>query len=179
MIKELEHTRITKTEIHLRNLGEKSVYDLVESTLNIDPKKARGMMPRTLEEMKLDNDERVEKCTSLKTLTHEVCNITNGNPFFIKQQIIYWIGQGLLALDENDQWVWDIDKIRESNVLGDVVSMILEKIKMLPVSTQRALTVSIILFLIIAIGLQYKHSTTFLCTGRYVHASGQKSISIF
>ncbi len=146
MVSDLEHTRITKTEIHLRNLREKSVYNLIESILNIDPKKARRMMPPAYEEIKFNDDESIKKCTSLKTLTREICNITNGNPFFIRQQIIYWIGQGLLALDENDEWVWDIDKIKESSVLGNVVSMILEKMKTLPLSTQRALTVSIIFF---------------------------------
>lgn len=84
-------------------------------------------------------------CTSLQRLTSAVCSITNGNPFFIRQQIICWIDQGLLRLDKKQhRWVWDIEKIRECTVLNDVVSMVSEKIRRLPESTQHALKVSLV-----------------------------------
>jgi len=81
-------------------------------------------------------------CTSLQRLTSAVCSITNGNPFFIRQQIICWIDQGLLKLDvKQHRWVWDIEKIRKCTVLNDVVSMVSEKIRRLPELTQHALTI--------------------------------------
>ena len=70
-----------------------------------------------------------------------IYNVTNGNPFFVQQQIISLREKNLLRFEE--KWVWDdIDIMEEAGMLdNDVVSVLSEKIKRLPSLTQQVLKV--------------------------------------
>ncbi|KAL7547914.1 hypothetical protein ACHAWF_011188 [Thalassiosira exigua] len=105
-----------KTEILLQSLNRNTVRELVASMLSI-------------------ND--VEDCTSLSNF---ISHVTNGNPFFIRQQIMALKDEGLIRPGDNG-WMWDIDDIEQKELLGDVVTMLSEKMKRLTNLTQQALMV--------------------------------------
>ena len=141
LIQELEHTRVSMTEILLKNLRKDSVRDLVANILSIDCRNNNHVKDLIHDDCDATGDNR--NCASLANITDAICNITNGNPFFVRQQIIFWVDHGLISIDANQRWVWDIDKIKKCSVVGDMISTISEKIKKLPSLTQHALTVSL------------------------------------
>eukprot|EP00579_Thalassiosira_antarctica_P001271 CAMPEP_0201865614 /NCGR_PEP_ID=MMETSP0902-20130614/441_1 /ASSEMBLY_ACC=CAM_ASM_000551 /TAXON_ID=420261 /ORGANISM="Thalassiosira antarctica, Strain CCMP982" /LENGTH=874 /DNA_ID=CAMNT_0048390405 /DNA_START=134 /DNA_END=2756 /DNA_ORIENTATION=- len=105
-----------KTDITLRRLRLDSVRDLVSETLGIE----------------------ADDCA---TLAGFISNVTDGNPFFVQQQIISFREKGLLRFEE--KWVWDdIDIMEEAGILDtDVMSVLSEKIKRLPPLTQQVLKI--------------------------------------
>lgn len=65
------------------------------------------------------------------------------DPFFVRQQVISLRDEGLIRFGANG-WHWDIEAIEQiHDTLGDVVNMLNEKMRRLPLLTQHALKVSI------------------------------------
>ncbi|XXX80375.1 AAA family ATPase [Sorangium sp. So ce134] len=65
---------------------------------------------------------------------------TGGNPFFLSQQLLALHEAGALAFDEREgAFSWDLDRIRERGLAGDVVALMASKIERLAPETQRAL----------------------------------------
>ena len=77
----------------------------------------------------------------LALLVHEK---TGGNPFFAIQLLTALVEEGLLRFDRRlDQgaaaWTWDLDRIRGKRYSGNVVDLMLGKLRRLPHHTQTAL----------------------------------------
>lgn len=112
MVGELMRTNQPVAHISLRDLGIEHVHALIADTLHSDSN---------------DVAELAELCIEK----------TQGNPFFL--------GQFLQALEQNGDihylrgeggWRWDIEKIRQRDMTDNVVSLMLEKLHLLPVPTQ-------------------------------------------
>ncbi|KAL7549174.1 hypothetical protein ACHAWF_012443 [Thalassiosira exigua] len=107
-----------KTEIALQSLTRNSVRQFVAEMLMLDD---------------------VEDCTELANF---ISRVTNGNPFFIQQQLVSLRDEGLIRFG-NHGYVWNIDEIEQihGDLSGDVVVMLSKKMKRLPSVTQQALKI--------------------------------------
>jgi predicted ATPase/signal transduction histidine kinase len=73
----------------------------------------------------------------LALLVHEK---TGGNPFFAIQLLTSLAEEGLLRFDRGTPgWTWDLDRIRGKHYSGNVVDLMLAKLRRLPQPTQTAL----------------------------------------
>jgi len=73
----------------------------------------------------------------LALLVHEK---TGGNPFFAIQLLTSLAEEGLLRFDRGAPgWTWDLDRIRGKRYSGNVVDLMLAKLRRLPEPTQSAL----------------------------------------
>jgi PAS domain S-box-containing protein len=73
----------------------------------------------------------------LALLVHEK---TGGNPFFAIQLLTALVEEGLLRFDRGEAaWIWDLDRIRGKRYSGNVVDLMLGKLRRLPHHTQTAL----------------------------------------
>jgi predicted ATPase len=73
---------------------------------------------------------------SLAQLVHEK---TGGNPFFAIQFLATLADEGLLAVDSNSAWTWDLDHIRAKRYSENVVDLTIGKVKRLSKASQEAL----------------------------------------
>jgi PAS domain S-box-containing protein len=65
---------------------------------------------------------------------------TGGNPFFTIQFLMALAEEGLLRFDSDAPgWIWDLDRIRAKGYSGNVVDLMLAKLRRLPQPTQTAL----------------------------------------
>jgi PAS domain S-box-containing protein len=65
---------------------------------------------------------------------------TGGNPFFAIQLLTAVVEEGLLRFDRGAAaWTWDLDRIRGKRYAGNVVDLMLGKLRRLPHHTQTAL----------------------------------------
>ena len=64
-----------------------------------------------------------------------IAELTEGNPLFGSEMLSYLHNEDLLILDENRQWQWDMDRIRESNMPATVVALFSSKVQKLPSDT--------------------------------------------
>ncbi|HUN77126.1 MAG TPA: AAA family ATPase [Steroidobacteraceae bacterium] len=65
---------------------------------------------------------------------------TGGNPFFAIQLLTSLAEEGLLRFDRGARgWTWDLDRIRAKRYSGNVVDLMLAKLRRLPQPTQTAL----------------------------------------
>jgi len=94
----------------------------------------------------LDDVERLTadalKCGSdgARTLALLVHEKTGGNPFFAIQLLTSLHEEGLLRFDRGAPgWTWDLDRIRGKRYSGNVVDLMLAKLRRLPQPTQTAL----------------------------------------
>ena len=65
-------------------------------------------------------------------LSDFISMLSEGNPLFVSESLSYLFNKDLLFLDENRQWRWDIDKIRQSDMPNTVVALFGSKIQKLP-----------------------------------------------
>ena len=73
----------------------------------------------------------------LALLVHEK---TGGNPFFAIQFLTTLVEEGLVRFDRDAAaWTWDLERIRAKGYSGNVVGLMLGKLKRLPRHTQTAL----------------------------------------
>ncbi len=82
------------------------------------------------------------------TATHNLAELvvakTQGNPFFInqflhalyKEKLLYFV---LPTPDKNAYWQWDIQKIKNTNITDNVVDLMINKLKKLPMSAQQVI----------------------------------------
>jgi PAS domain S-box-containing protein len=79
----------------------------------------------------------VEPARPLTQLVHEK---TGGNPFFAIQFLMELAAEGFLAFDPiTSAWQWDIDRVRAKNYAGNVVDLMVGKLRRLSLPTQEAL----------------------------------------
>jgi PAS domain S-box-containing protein len=84
----------------------------------------------------LQTDPR--RVRALAQLVHER---TQGNPFFAIQFLTALTEEGLLEFDPGElSWQWDINRIRAKGYTDNVVELMTDRLKRLPVTTQDSLT---------------------------------------
>jgi two-component sensor histidine kinase/serine/threonine protein kinase len=65
-------------------------------------------------------------------LSDFIATLTGGNPLFIHESLTYLHNENLLTLDEDEQWRWDLNRIRDSHMPTTVVALFDRKIRKLP-----------------------------------------------
>jgi len=76
----------------------------------------------------------------IRELSRLIYAQTKGNPFFIRQVLRSMEDQGLLALDSAaGHWHWDVNSLRDLDVIDSVVELLVSKIKELPTAIQGTL----------------------------------------
>jgi predicted ATPase/tRNA A-37 threonylcarbamoyl transferase component Bud32 len=65
-------------------------------------------------------------------LSDFISMLSEGNPLFVSESLSYLHHEDLLFLDEDRQWCWDIDKIRQSRMPTTVVALFSSKIQKFP-----------------------------------------------
>ena len=68
-------------------------------------------------------------------LAQFIADLTDGNPLFVSESLSYLHNDDLLFLDNDRQWHWDMDKIRETPMPGSVVDLFGSKVRRLPPDT--------------------------------------------
>ncbi|MEA2082841.1 MAG: AAA family ATPase [Thermodesulfobacteriota bacterium] len=61
-----------------------------------------------------------------------IARLAEGNPLFVSETLSYLHNADLLILDQNMQWQWDMDRIRQSDMPSSVVALFSSKVKKLP-----------------------------------------------
>ncbi len=69
-----------------------------------------------------------------KTLADFISALSEGNPLFVSESLSYLHGEDLLYLDEGGQWLWEINRIRQSSMPTTVVALFSSKIQRLPMN---------------------------------------------
>jgi predicted ATPase/two-component sensor histidine kinase len=70
--------------------------------------------------------------TQTRALSDFIANLTGGNPLFIHESLTYLHNEDLLTLDKDEQWRWDLNRIRDSHMPTTVVELFGRKIRRLP-----------------------------------------------
>ena len=79
----------------------------------------------------------------IRELSRLIYAQTKGNPFFIRQVLRSMEDQGLLALDSAaGHWRWDVNALRDLDVIDSVVELLVSKLKELPAAIQGTLKVA-------------------------------------
>ena len=73
-----------------------------------------------------------DKLSQTEALSDFISMLSEGNPLFVSESLSYLHNEDLLFLDENRQWRWDIEKIRQSDMPNTVVALFDSKIQKLP-----------------------------------------------
>jgi predicted ATPase/serine phosphatase RsbU (regulator of sigma subunit)/tRNA A-37 threonylcarbamoyl transferase component Bud32 len=114
-LEELRQVGVIIHQITLEPLSLNQVSQLIAETLHSDTK-------------------------AVKSLAELVVNKTQGNPFFINEFLKTLYQEKLLKFDlKNKTWRWDINQIEAMNITDNVVNLMIDKLKMLPSSTQQNL----------------------------------------
>ncbi|MBI2918992.1 MAG: AAA family ATPase [Chloroflexi bacterium] len=67
-----------------------------------------------------------------RALADFISMLSEGNPLFVSESLSYLHNENLLFLDEERQWRWDMDRIRQSHMPTTVVALFSSKIQKLP-----------------------------------------------
>ncbi|MBI2865494.1 MAG: AAA family ATPase [Chloroflexi bacterium] len=67
-----------------------------------------------------------------RALSDFISALSEGNPLFVSESLSYLHNEDLLFFDEDRQWRWDLDKIRQSRMPTTVVALFSSKIQKLP-----------------------------------------------
>jgi two-component sensor histidine kinase/tetratricopeptide (TPR) repeat protein len=70
--------------------------------------------------------------TQTRALSDFITTLTGGNPLFIHESLTYLHNENLLTLDKDEQWRWDLNRIRDSHMPTTVVALFGRKIRRLP-----------------------------------------------
>ncbi|MBD2077090.1 AAA family ATPase [Phormidium sp. FACHB-592] len=106
-LEEIERTKAVVNQINLRPLDLSHVTQLISDTLHCE----------------------VERCQPLVTIAFQK---TAGNPFFLTQLLETMHQENLLFFDfSRGCWQWDLQQIRDRNILDDVVELMVYKIQQL------------------------------------------------
>ena len=72
-----------------------------------------------------------------EALSAFLVDLTEGNPLFVSESLSYLYNEDLLFVDDEMQWRWDLERIRQSNMPSSVVALFSAKIlKLLPASIE-------------------------------------------
>lgn len=73
-------------------------------------------------------------------LSQFIAHLTEGNPLFVSESLAWLNNEHLLHLNAQQQWQWDMNKIRETRMPATVVEMFSTKVKGLPSDTLHILS---------------------------------------
>jgi len=115
MVDDMGKEGISIDEIHLDNLNEENLEQIIADTL------------RT----------KIEKIKDFSVLIYSK---TRGNAFFVNQMLKSLYEEELLWFDYREkEWKWDFEKIKAQNITENVVELMAAKIQKLPQKTQDTL----------------------------------------
>ncbi|OAI16313.1 phytochrome sensor protein [Methylomonas lenta] len=64
-----------------------------------------------------------------------IAHLTEGNPLFVSESLAWLYNEGLLSTDEDQHWIWDMQRIREAHMPTSVVELFSSKVCKLPLKT--------------------------------------------
>jgi predicted ATPase len=118
LIASLEGAGINLKKITLQNLSKKDVDAMISDILR-------------------------RESSEIREFSRLIHTQTNGNPFFSRQVLRSLEDQSLLALDTaTGRWFWDMDALRDLDIVDSVVELLVGKLKVLPADTQDTLKVA-------------------------------------
>ncbi len=118
IIADLEKAGVNLRRMTLQKLSEADVDALISDALRRDP-------------------------GEIREFSWLVYSQTDGNPFFTRQVLRSLVDQGLIAIDTaTGRWRWDMDDLRNLDVVDSVVELLVGKLKELPADIQETLKVA-------------------------------------
>ncbi len=118
IIADLEKAGVNLRRMTLQKLSEADVDALISDALRRDP-------------------------GEIREFSWLVYSQTDGNPFFTRQVLRSLVDQGLIAIDTaTGRWRWDMDDLRNLDVVDSVVELLVGKLKELPADIQETLKTS-------------------------------------
>ncbi|MBD9357169.1 ATP-binding sensor histidine kinase [Methylomonas albis] len=64
-----------------------------------------------------------------------IADLTEGNPLFVSESLAWLYNEGLLSIDANQHWQWDMNRIRDTQMPASVVELFSAKVRKLPSRT--------------------------------------------
>ncbi|MGZ0078933.1 AAA family ATPase [Methylomonas sp. YC3] len=64
-----------------------------------------------------------------------IAHLTEGNPLFVSESLAWLYNEGLLSIDANQHWQWDMNRIRDTQMPASVVELFSAKVRKLPSRT--------------------------------------------
>ncbi len=98
-----------------------------------------------LDTQNLVSDTLHKDLSQVEPLAQELMLKTQGNPFFLTQLFTSLHQEEQILFNRNTGWQWDMERIRQASISGDVVELMTRKLKQYPPSTQSALNMCAIL----------------------------------
>lgn len=119
--------------VSLGKMSDESDRTSVIKLRDLSPGDVDGLLADTLQ---LDTEE----CRELSEILQEK---TAGNPFYFRQQLYALETEGLLSFDqERRRWMWEQGLPQKLQAVGNVVDLMVRKIRKLPTETQHALSLA-------------------------------------
>ncbi len=116
-IEELRETGAACSVIHIGNLSNEDVNQLISDATAVAPADCRP-------------------------LTELVCAKTGGNAFFTTQFLYSLYEEELLYFDRGRrEWTWELNRVRQRDITDNVVTLMADKVRRLPPATQSLLRV--------------------------------------
>ncbi|NJA05345.1 AAA family ATPase [Methylococcaceae bacterium WWC4] len=72
-------------------------------------------------------------------LARFIAGLTEGNPLFVSESLAWLYNEGLLGIDADRHWLWDMQRIRDTRMPANVVELFSAKVRKLPERTLRIL----------------------------------------
>ncbi|BAB73981.1 trifunctional serine/threonine-protein kinase/ATP-binding protein/sensor histidine kinase [Anabaena sp. FACHB-709] len=128
-------------EVHINHPTIITIEGLKKSGLTI---KEINLLPLNLETVnQLISESIYSDFISAQPLAELVLSKTGGNPFFVNQFLKTLYQEDLLIFDFSSlSWHWNIVQIEELGITDNVVDLMINKLKKLPVNTQQILRLS-------------------------------------
>lgn len=120
-------------EVNTAHPLSKLIHYIKEQRLPIQEAKLEALEPQYCHEMVSYILDSALADTS--ELSKFITELSEGNPLFVSEILSYLHYENLLFLDNNHQWKWDINKIRNSDMPPNVVALFSSKVKKLPAQT--------------------------------------------
>ncbi len=122
---DLEEKKVSINSITLEPLEIKDIHEILVDTLHSDPE-------------------------SVQPLAELIMRKTGGNPFFANQFLMTLYTENLITFNHatphpsqnkfpEKTWCWDLKKIESQNITDNVIELMVDKLKKLPLSTQKIL----------------------------------------
>ena len=118
-IKKCERNCLAISDIHLANLDQENVLNFISDSL------------------RLFNQSDIDLVVPLAELVYKK---TRGNPFFVCKFLRTIYNDGLLSFDSaKHKWIWDLERIQQSQYTENVISCLTQTIVTLPATQQHIL----------------------------------------
>ncbi len=119
-----------------------------------------------LDTQQIVSDTLHKEISQVESLAQELMLKTQGNPFFLTQLFTSMYQEELILFNPDTGWQWDIERIRQASISGDVVELMTRKLKQYPQATQSALNMCAIMgaefkLSMASLGLEQDTDTTY------------------